>query len=58
MRALLQKGFAGVGGQCELIGAGGVFAAWANATNSFKAAIYLSENRIGPSDSVVRQQPA
>ena len=56
MRVLLQKGFPGIEGQRELIGAGAIFGAGANATNSFKNAIYLTENWIGPSDSVVRQR--
>ena len=56
MRVLPQKGFLGIEGQRELIGTGAIFGAGANATNSFKNAIYLTENWIGPSDSVVRQR--
>ena len=48
----------GVVGQRELIGTGAIITAQANAINSLKAAIYLTENWIGPFDSVVRQQPA
>ena len=58
MRVLKHKGFSGVGGQRELIGACAIFAAGANATNSFKAEINLTEKWIGPRDSVVLQQPA
>ena len=58
MRVLGQKGFAWVAGQCELIGTGAAFVAQANAINSFKNAIDLTQNWIGPSDSVVQQQPA
>ena len=58
MRVPAHKGFVGVAGQCELIGTGAIIAARANAINSLKAAIYLTENWIGPFDSVVRQQPA
>ena len=52
------KGFVGVLGQCELISPGAIIAAQANVTNSLKASIYLTQNWIGPSDSVVHQQPA
>ena len=58
MRVLPHQSFQGSGGQLEFISAGAIFGAHANATNSFKAAIYLTEIRIGPSDIVARQQPA
>ena len=58
MRVLGHKGFQAAAGQLELIGSGATFVAEANATNSFKDAIDLTENEIGPSDSVVQQQPA
>ena len=56
MRAPRHKGFAGVLGQCELISPGAIIAAGANATNSLKASIYLTQNWKGPSDSVGEQQ--
>ena len=55
MQALGHKGFQAAGGQLELIGSGAAFPGEANATNSFKNAIHLTENWIGPSDSVVQQ---
>jgi hypothetical protein len=50
------KDVQGVVGQHELISKGGVFMLQANATNLLTAAVHLTQNWIGPSDSVMQQQ--